>query len=621
MTAGRPPLVDVAPRGKASQSSTSRWSRPGDAMGALGRHRRAFGFHTDLQQGPWWILELEQPCAPHSVIVHNRHGAARGRAAGLVVEVSADGAEWTVLHRDAGDFGASDDPEGPPPLALHLAGRHQMRLLRLSLPGRDYLHLSRVQVLVEATAAPGGAVPRAPRALRRRTLSTRLRAIVDGSPAPKVFLAARRDGFGERLRAMMNALVLAEHFDGEFRFSWGEVRKIDGPLHTILPKQETFAPDFVAAHAIERPGRGFANITGMEAIKEGARFRVEQVPLAGLLPEIAAGLPVEAAATAFRRIRFAPRLEQARSAAAEFELPPYAAAIHLRAGDIIEGSNRFFGRFAEKAVPWPLAALLAAELRAGGWMPLVFGQDAALSRAVAAAQGGVFVGDLVNARGFDPHQAVLFEITLMARCTEIYAGFSGFALAAAEIAGIALSRLEDRLGRDAIRVALLEALEAPGAGAGVSALQNAFAFWSAAHVHASLFTLDERRRFLDAAARHDPQNALYRLAQVGVLLEADETEAAEGALATLIGAEAARPDGTLRHALRKRRRDRWSGANIVAGFGPLARRDHPEALLCLALTASDPAEVREFADRFLALRPPGLAVYDASIAEALAPAD
>ena len=173
---------------------------------------------------------------------------------------------------------------------------------------------------------------------------------------------------------------------------------------------------------------------------------------------------------------------------------------------------------------------------------------------------------------------------------------------------------------DAIRTLFLRALDAP-AEAAISDLQRAFAFWSAAFVHAGLFDAAERGRFLAAASALDPDNCLYRLAQVGARLEAGETAAAAAALAALIEAEAERADGTLRFVLARRRSSgRSTAGRIVEGFARLARRDHVGAHLCLALGASDPGRARASAARFLTLRPAGLAGYDPDVRRVLASA-
>ncbi len=599
-------LTDVAPRGWATQSSTSAWSQPEDAKGALGPHGRDFGFHTGLEAGPWWQLAFDRLRPVHYILLHNRLRQHRDRAAALTVEVSRDGQSWTLVHRGLCHFGGDRDTEAGGPLVLPLGGRLEVAHLRLSLPGVSCLHLDRVEVLAPGEAAPAAEVT---------------------APAERVFLTTRRDGFGERLRALMNAIILAERFGGTFGLIWEESREHDKAAHAILPAERTFAAAFLAAHVLS-PGasgarpRGTRPLTPAALRAGGGRFRVEQHDLATVLPDLDPPLGREAGAAAFRRIRFSDPLERARAAAEAVDLGGTAAAIHLRAGDIIYGPHRLVGHFASKVVAWPLALGLAERLAAAGHRVIVFGQDQALCRHAAAGAGRLFAGDLAAEQGFDLHQSVLFEIALMARCSEIFAGASGFALAACQIAGTAPARIEDRLGREAVRALLLGALQAEeaggAAGTAVSELQHAFAMWSAVFTQGDLFDAGERRRFLAAAASRDPANALYRIAGIAARLEAGETAAAAADLEALVVAEAAQPEGTLRFVLTRRRQDGRSVASrLVQNFETLARRDHPGALLCLALGARDATRARTAAARFLEVRPPALAAYDTDARQVL----
>jgi hypothetical protein len=599
-------MLNLAPRGRARQSSTSRWSTENDAAGALQPPRRPYGFHTDLDDGPWWELRFDAPCAPDRIVVHNRRDRLQERASGLIVEASLDGVDWTVLHQGLCHFGAGDAPGQPPPLVLPLAGRVELRCLRLRLPGRTYLHLGWVEILAEPEAS-----------------------------GRKTFLAARSDGFGERLRAMMNAMILAERFEGDFRFVWGKIgASWDRSAHVVLSKEKTFAPDFLSAYATEASAvrsETYHPISGLKSIHAATRFRVGQNALSTVLPELAATLPKDAGANAFRRIRFSDRLERGRQAAFDIDLAPGAVALHLRAGDIIYGHSRLVGHYARKAIPWPLAFELAAQLRSEGRIVMVFGQDAALCRCIAAMHDGVFAGDIVEKLGLDFHQTALFEITLMSRCAEVYAGDSGFALVACQIAGAPLAQISDRLSREDIRALLLSALEAddPGRPArtgsprapcpdAISDLQRAFAFWSAASVHAALFNPEERSRLLATAIARDPVNSIYRLARIRARLEAGAVDEAAAALSALAAEDAPRTDDRLRFVLTKR--NNVSGRPIVdvAPFADLARQGHAGALLCLALASRSSRQARESAAQFLARRPEALGAYDDDVRKVLA---
>ena len=103
---------------------------------------RFFGFHTDIEDDPWWQVDLEDIRPLNEVRIYNRMDSARERARTLTVMVSADGKHWTTVHDQAGyTFGGADGR----PLRVMLDGV-PARYVRLQLAERNYLHLDEVQV-------------------------------------------------------------------------------------------------------------------------------------------------------------------------------------------------------------------------------------------------------------------------------------------------------------------------------------------------------------------------------------------------------------------------------------------------------------------------------------------
>lgn len=141
-------LFNIA-RGKhASQSSVCRWSRfstpTRDAAGAVsGEITGDAGFHTDLEDSPWWCVDLDGVCPIREIVIYNRMGQ-RSRARGLIVSCSIDMIYWRVLYRHAAnkDFGGTDGN----PLVIELAEPVEARFLRIHLPTRQILHLDQVEV-------------------------------------------------------------------------------------------------------------------------------------------------------------------------------------------------------------------------------------------------------------------------------------------------------------------------------------------------------------------------------------------------------------------------------------------------------------------------------------------
>ncbi|MDR2080609.1 MAG: hypothetical protein LBP54_01825, partial [Campylobacteraceae bacterium] len=79
-------LTDIAPLGKATQSSLSQWSKIDDAQRAvieLGAVN--YAFHTDKEQNPWWELTLDKPRFVEYIILHNRKDMCKEKARKLTV--------------------------------------------------------------------------------------------------------------------------------------------------------------------------------------------------------------------------------------------------------------------------------------------------------------------------------------------------------------------------------------------------------------------------------------------------------------------------------------------------------------------------------------------------------
>lgn len=140
-------LTNIAPIGTAEQSSLSVWS---SALGANGVLRdqcpEDFGFHTDEEDQPWWIVDLHRPFPLEAIVLHNRRNGFTDKAKTITVSTSLDKTEWTTIHAGLSFFGPGN---GAPPLALPLRGQVWARFVKLQLTERNYFHLSQVEIFVE----------------------------------------------------------------------------------------------------------------------------------------------------------------------------------------------------------------------------------------------------------------------------------------------------------------------------------------------------------------------------------------------------------------------------------------------------------------------------------------
>ncbi len=127
-----------------------------DAAGACdGVKNGKWGFHTALEDNPWWQIDLGAVTALEWVLIYNRCDHTVGRAARLAVLVSGDGKAFRQVYQHDGSV-FHGQPDGKP-LAVKLDGA-KARFLRLQVPGNNCLHLDEVEIFVPGDGrniAPG----------------------------------------------------------------------------------------------------------------------------------------------------------------------------------------------------------------------------------------------------------------------------------------------------------------------------------------------------------------------------------------------------------------------------------------------------------------------------------
>jgi hypothetical protein len=107
------------------------------------------GFHTEMQNQPWWQVDLGKRLPIARVVIWNRCQCSE-RAAHLQLKISDDARSWTTVYRHDGTTfcGFSDNK----PLTVLLTNQ-SARFVRIQLPGNDFLHLDEVEVFGPADAS------------------------------------------------------------------------------------------------------------------------------------------------------------------------------------------------------------------------------------------------------------------------------------------------------------------------------------------------------------------------------------------------------------------------------------------------------------------------------------
>ena len=136
----------------AWQSSRSRWSRgrnlADDAGRAVdGNPSKDYGFHTDMEDCPWWMVDCQYEFHLREIRLYNRKGPSslQDRLSRFRVEVSRNSADWSVVSSCCEPFGKT--PHEMTPHVIAWSGAEIMvRYVRIVAEQRTYLHLAEVEV-------------------------------------------------------------------------------------------------------------------------------------------------------------------------------------------------------------------------------------------------------------------------------------------------------------------------------------------------------------------------------------------------------------------------------------------------------------------------------------------
>jgi F5/8 type C domain len=145
---GLRPENNVARGKQAKQSSLSKYSTAEGARGALnGIKTGGFGFHTQFEDNPWWMVDLGDIFEISDIVVFNRIDACSNRSDTLNVSVSLDATLWANVcdHRGRPTFGGVKPLNGRPPLVIALR-EIRCRFVKIELFGRTCLHLDEVEI-------------------------------------------------------------------------------------------------------------------------------------------------------------------------------------------------------------------------------------------------------------------------------------------------------------------------------------------------------------------------------------------------------------------------------------------------------------------------------------------
>lgn len=490
-------LIDVGRIGTASQSSSSEWSKENDAQRAVsGNDFTDFAFHTEKEINPWWQIEFDRPFFTHYIIINNRKQKPFDEIASELSVIAYDDEDnEKLLHSGTVYFGSED--RGCP-LIIPLKGKVSITRLKIMLLKEDYLHLSNIRILVKGS--------------------------LELINKKAIFVTDRTDGFGERLRAILNTIVLARLYSSNFYFTWSDIGDKHRDFHAISSASEIFEETFIDEHLVNKEDLenlrlikinkakniGLDNLVGYDGVsldqgylKESIQYRYSQ---------------------AFNEIKFSEALDTAKTDAKELKLPTKLVAIHLRAGDLVYGMFRYSNMYYSKAVPPYVAEVVINKFKNKGYKVLIFGQDYSFCNRLAENTGATYVDNIKN-KNYTDTQSALFDITLMSRCNEIVAGFSGFAIVAKWIgAEVSIKKYTDCLTVSEIKNAFFTMYENKSifSNREIDPLLKSFSLSHFLNAHGDEIGVEKQIEAIMECLSYDPDNVYYKMLLALKLYENNE---------------------------------------------------------------------------------------------------
>jgi hypothetical protein len=513
-----------------------------------------FFFHTRFGAGEYIRIDLGRTRRIRRIEITNRRDGFQSRARYPFVQLAADeaGTDAQVLPVLPKDdvFGAVWDEA-----AATLPGV-AARFVTLTTPLNTALHFADVRIYAEPEApkgSGGGSGDSAAAVAAKRLKHTlgswadRSGRVTSNAPSAKApslsFIVDRTDGLGHRLMAMVWARALSRHYKTSFAFTWKEREGGSAAHHATETAEAIFSSDFIREHwlaaAPDRPVMHQTHLIDKYFPAAPPSAKDPVLVLANVvsptqMARVRQELGGRAFARSFERIGFSPKVNGALRAAREAAVPKGATAIHLRAGDIVYGPFRCMSKFSKWVLPFEVASAYVAERRAAGEQVVIFGQDVELGQALAQAHGAVWSGDLMPGSLATPAEQAMFDVGLMARCSRIVAGTSGFAQLAALIAGIELTDPTSlRTPRESVE--LIRGAVHPLVAAGASDLQRAFSLGRAAQLVLEGGDPDPALavELLAGARELDPVNGFFPFLAATVAYQQGRTDEGEQLIASI----------------------------------------------------------------------------------------
>lgn len=344
-----------------------------------------------------------------------------------------------------------------------------------------------------------------------------------------VFFSSRTDGFGERLKALLNAMVLADYLQCDFRFSW-PLSSYLGDTHSIARPEDTFAQPFLSSYHEANVPDNFVELDSVQDItsltpSEPTTIQVSQINILKQYPSLTEKISPDVFARAFKTIGFSDSLMKAINMANRVHLHSPCVSLHLRSGDIVYGRYRFDDRYTNKVISYAQADFMISECKKNGINVVLLGQSNHVCRALADKYDCLFFGDDPKIGALSTIQQAIFDMVLMSRTDKIYAGNSGFSQLAELIGKADIRSPEQDFEHKAMSQHIMDVLNNERS-IHFDRYQNAFSCWHLVFYFKDVIGLGDSIRFLQLALNYTGDCLFYNVVLAVLYFEAGDSEQA-----------------------------------------------------------------------------------------------
>lgn len=264
-------------------------------------------------------------------------------------------------------------------------------------------------------------------------------------------VAARNDGFGERMCAMLNAMYIAKKTGWTFKFIWQDPPKLENndknillPWNGMLPQDLMFSREFINKYALKNSPscndtliKTNSHKTLQEAIKNpgkyewgGGHYSLQEY-LAEYFTDIEQKEYANTLQECWNEIKFSSNIQHSITLAKQCKnLPKNFIAIHIRCGDIFINGDIYLAR--HKAVNVCLVLeIIQKEIQEDKEI-ILFSDDLEILNTIKQQTNMKFgnkvfiIDDFFKREQHTKLEQSIFEIMAMSQATKIYSGISGF---------------------------------------------------------------------------------------------------------------------------------------------------------------------------------------------------